>query len=113
MNEPFLLLAAPEKAAGGPEALADVEEPPVAAAVEGAKIIDVMVVFDESGQAYAADHGGTQTIAENAVQLMNTGVANSDLPYRFRLVDVMTVAKNYPELNTGSSGINSANLSSI
>ena len=105
--------AAPEKTDGGPEALADVEEPPVAAAVEGAKIIDVMVVFDESGQAYAADYGGTQTIAENAVQLMNTGVANSDLPYRFRLVDVMTVAKNYPELNTDRSGINSANLSSI
>ena len=95
---------------------ADGSDPPVAENVaESSSTIDVMVVFDASAQTYAASNGGITNIAETAVAKMNTALANTDLDsyYRFRLVEVMTVSKNYPELNSGTSGINSSNLSSV
>lgn len=89
-------------------------EPDVAAAEESSSTVDVMVVFDQSAQTYAASNGGITNIAETAVAKMNTALANSQLDsyYRFRLVEVMTIAKDYPTLNSGTSGINGTNLSS-
>ena len=74
------------------------ETAPVARGQEEYVLVDVLVAFDNSAQAWASRNGGMTNFAETAVQRMNVVLANTGLDevFHFRLVGVMAVNDTQP-----------------
>ena len=77
---------------------------PIALAGEETTIIDVMVVYDTTAQAWVAGNGGMQAFAADTIERMNLALEASGIDARFRLVTA--IGKNYTY--TSSSGLDGA-----
>ncbi len=66
-----------------------------ATAVLQAETIDILIVFDTTGRAWAQGNGGMQVVAEHAVNRINQAMQNSGIDCEFRLVLATNVAYTY------------------